>query len=73
MARHDLRDWQVTRREHTHQLIELGGLIAKAGLIDLTKTIDLILRILIEAAGRLRTKEREQLLLLRRRAQGVRR
>ena len=31
-----MRDWQVKRRERTRQLIELGGLVAKAGLVDLT-------------------------------------
>lgn len=30
-----MREWQVKRRERTRQLIELGGLVAKAGLIDL--------------------------------------
>jgi hypothetical protein len=35
-ARHDRRDWQVKRRERTRQLIELGGLVAKAGLVELT-------------------------------------
>jgi len=35
-ARHDMRDWVVKRRERTRQLIELGGLVAKAGLVDLT-------------------------------------
>ena len=27
----------MQRRERTHQLIELGGLVAKAGLVDLTQ------------------------------------
>ncbi|WP_342657281.1 conjugal transfer protein TraD [Sphingomonas sp. NY01] len=31
-----MRDWQVKRRERTRHLIELGGLVAKAGLVDLT-------------------------------------
>lgn len=31
-----MREWQVRRRERTRQLIELGGLVVKAGLIDLT-------------------------------------
>jgi hypothetical protein len=35
-ARHDNRDWVVKRRERTRQLIELGGLIVKAGLVELT-------------------------------------
>ena len=35
-ARTDTRAWVVNRRERTRQLIELGGLVAKAGLVDLT-------------------------------------
>lgn len=31
-----MRDWQVKRRERTRTLIELGGLVVKAGLVDLT-------------------------------------
>jgi hypothetical protein len=34
-ARTGMRDWQVKRRERTRQLIELGGLVAKAELVDL--------------------------------------
>ena len=36
-ARSDNRVWAVERRARTRQLIELGGLIQKAGLVDLTK------------------------------------
>lgn len=35
-ARLDTRAWVVQRRERTHHLIELGGLVTKAGLVDLT-------------------------------------
>src|SRR5690606_1939582 len=35
-ARTDMREWQVKRRERTRQLIELGGLVAKADLVELT-------------------------------------
>src|SRR5690606_29915896 len=35
-ARNDTRAWQVKRRERTRQLIELGGLVAKSGLVELT-------------------------------------
>jgi hypothetical protein len=35
-ARHDMRTWQVERRKRTRHLIELGGLVVKAGLVDLT-------------------------------------
>lgn len=31
-----MRSWQVERRRRTRQLIELGGLVVKAGLVDLT-------------------------------------
>ena len=35
-ARHDMRIWQVERRKRTRHLIELGGLVVKTGLVDLT-------------------------------------
>ncbi|OYW97513.1 MAG: conjugal transfer protein TraD [Caulobacter vibrioides] len=35
-ARLDTRAWVVKRRERTRHLIELGGLVQKAGLVDLT-------------------------------------
>lgn len=31
-----MREWVQKRRERTKQLIELGGLVVKAGLVDLT-------------------------------------
>jgi len=31
-----MRMWQVERRKRTRHLIELGGLVAKAGIVDLT-------------------------------------
>ncbi|RVC35941.1 conjugal transfer protein TraD, partial [Mesorhizobium sp. M4A.F.Ca.ET.090.04.2.1] len=31
-----MRHWQVERRKRTRHLIELGGLIVKAGIVDLT-------------------------------------
>ncbi|HEY8602702.1 conjugal transfer protein TraD [Tsuneonella suprasediminis] len=34
-TRTDMREWQVKRRERTRQLIELGGLVAKADLAEL--------------------------------------
>ncbi len=36
VARHDMRTWQVERRKRTRHLIELGGLVVKAGIVDLT-------------------------------------
>lgn len=35
-ARSDTRDWVRERRERTRHLIELGGLVQKAGLVELT-------------------------------------
>ena len=68
-ARYDTRAWQVKRRERTRQLIALGGLIAKADLIELTgDDRAVILGLLVEAAGTLRGEGRElQLTLWRRR------
>lgn len=70
-ARCDRRDWQMKRRERTRQLIELGGLVAKAGLVDLTDDDRAaILRILIEAAAKLRATDgtgHEQLVAIWRR------
>lgn len=31
-----MRSWQVERRKRTRHLIELGGLVVKAGIVDLT-------------------------------------
>ena len=31
-----MRAWQVERRKRTRHLIELGGLVVKAGIVDLT-------------------------------------
>ena len=58
----------MKRRERTRQLIELGGLVAKAGLIELTDDDRaVIFGALIEIAARLRSDEREQQVLLWRR------
>jgi hypothetical protein len=58
----------VKRRERTRQLIELGGLIAKADLVELTgDDRAVILGMLIEGAATLRGEGREQQLLLWRR------
>lgn len=35
MARASTKDWQVRRRERTHRLILLGGLVEKSGLLPL--------------------------------------
>lgn len=68
-ARVDTRGWAVKRRERTRQLIELGGLVIKAGIVELVEDDRaVILGILVEAAGRLRGKgaERERELWRRR-------
>lgn len=68
IARDDKRDSVVKRRERTRQLIELGGLVAKAELIVLTDDDRaVIFGLLIEAAATLRTERREQVLALWRR------
>ena len=65
IARDDKRDWVVKRRERTRQLIELGGLVAKAGLIELTDDDRaVIFGLLVEAAARLRGEDRDKVLLL---------
>jgi hypothetical protein len=68
IARDDKRDWIVKRRERTRHLIELGGLVAKAELVELTEDDRaVILGILIEAAATLKSDAREQALTLWRR------
>ncbi len=63
-----MRSWRVKRRERTRQLIELGGLIAKAELIELTDDDRaVILGLLIEAATKLKGENRDQQLLICRR------
>jgi hypothetical protein len=60
-ARHDMRAWQVERRKRTRHLIELGGLIVKAGVVDLTaddRTI--ILGALLWMADKLKSTQGEQ-------------
>lgn len=64
-ARHDSRDWVVKRRERTRHLIELGGLVVKAGLVELTDDDRaVIFGALLAIAAKLRTEEREKALLL---------
>lgn len=58
----------MKRRERTRQLIELGGLIAKADLVDLTDDDRAVLfGLLVEAAAKLRGEDGQQQLLLWRR------
>ena len=60
-ARHDMRTWQIERRKRTRHLIELGGLVVKAGIVDLTgdhRTI--IYGALLWMADKLRSNQGEQ-------------
>jgi hypothetical protein len=67
-ARSDTSEWVVKRRERTRHLIELGGLIAKAGLVELTgDDRAAIYGAILTAADRLRDEERQQTLVLWRR------
>lgn len=58
----------MKRRERTRQLIELGGLVAKAELVELTDDDRaVIFGLLAEAAATLRSDQREEALTLWRR------
>lgn len=63
-----MREWQVERRERTRQLIELGGLVAKAGLVDLADDDRaVIFGLMVEGAATLRSERRDEALTLWRR------
>jgi hypothetical protein len=56
-----MRAWQVERRKRTRHLIELGGLVVKAGLVNLTgDDRTLILGALLWAADKLQSDQGEQ-------------
>lgn len=58
----------MKRRERTRQLIELGGLVAKAGLVDLTDDDRAaIFGLMVESAATLRSERRDEVLALWRR------
>ena len=58
----------MNRRERTRQLIELGGLVAKSGLVELTgDDRAAIYGALTAAAATLRGEDRERALMLWRR------
>ena len=60
-ARHDTRDWVQERRTRTRQLIELGGLVQKAGLVELVDDDRAtLLGALLEIAGWLQEDERQE-------------
>jgi len=60
-----MRDWAVQRRERTRHLIELGGLVIKARLVDLTDDDRATLYgAFLTVADRLRSDERANALTL---------
>ena len=60
-----MREWQVKRRERTRQLIELGGLVVKAGLVELADDDRATLYgAFLTVAAKLQGEEREQALVL---------
>jgi Conjugal transfer protein TraD len=66
--RTDTREWVMHRRERTRHLIELGGLVQKAGLVELTDDDRaLLLGAFLAIAAKLRGDEREQAITLWRR------
>lgn len=69
--RTDKRAWAMKRRERTRQLIELGGLVQKAGLIELSDDDRaVLLGAFLAVAAKLQGEEREQSLTLWRRRGG---
>ena len=60
-ARADTRDWVRERRERTRHLIELGGLVQKAGLVELTDDDRAtLLGAFLELADQLQEQEEER-------------
>lgn len=56
-----MRDWQVERRKRTRHLIELGGLVVKSGVVELTgDDRAVIYGALLWIADQLRSEERER-------------
>jgi Conjugal transfer protein TraD len=56
-----MRTWQIERRKRTRRLIELGGLVVKAGIVDLTGDDRVtILGALMWIAEKLKGDQREQ-------------
>lgn len=63
--RDDTREWVVERRERTRHLIELGGLVQKAGLVELTDDDRATLYgALLDLAGRGRGEDAGDMLAL---------
>ncbi|CCD90462.1 Conjugal transfer protein traD [Bradyrhizobium sp. ORS 375] len=56
-----MRTWQVERRKRTRHLIELGGLVVKAGVVDLTgDDRAIILGALLSIADKLKSDQGER-------------
>ena len=56
-----MRTWQIERRKRTRHLIELGGLVVKAGILDLTgDDRAIILGALLWMADKLQSEQGEQ-------------
>ncbi|MGV7219721.1 conjugal transfer protein TraD [Bradyrhizobium sp. UFLA05-112] len=55
-----MRAWQVERRKRTRHLIELSGLIVKAGIVDLTDDGATILGALLWMADKLKSDQGER-------------
>ncbi|MBZ9894615.1 MULTISPECIES: conjugal transfer protein TraD [unclassified Mesorhizobium] len=56
-----MRTWQIERRKRTRQLIELGGLVVKAGIVELTNDDRAIIYgALLWMADKLQSHEGEQ-------------
>ena len=66
--RADKRDWVVKRRERRRHLIELGGLVQKADLVELTDDDRAVLfGAFLAVASKLQCDEREEVQMLWRR------
>ena len=62
--RTDTRQWVMDRRERTRHLIELGGLVQKAGLVELTDDDSaVLLGAFLAVAAKLQGEDREQALV----------
>ena len=60
-ARTDTRDWAKARRDRTRHLIELGGLVLKADLVELLDDDRAtLLGALLDIAGRLQQQDDER-------------
>jgi Conjugal transfer protein TraD len=68
LRRTDKREWVMHRRARTRHLIELGGLVQKAGLVELADDDRaLLLGAFLSVAAKLQGEDREQAITLWRR------